>query len=513
MTPASSYDVVLVGTQLSNLVAGALLAKRGFRVLLVAQDELPPTYEPASGLPLPREPFNFLPASSPIARRALSELALHHVFRRRAVQIDPAYQVCLPRHRFELTPERDVLEREIEREFPEVKRTIEELLRGTERNDAFLDRVLDRDLTWPPQTFFERREHARATTDQPFGKSGSAIDPLSELPEQHPFRFAVELPARFADGMDPDYPAGLRTTRFFSAWRRGGAVLDEGFATLRAMLIESIRTHSGEIREPEKVDAVLVKRGTACGVRIAASGEEIGAHWVLVGSPLATLLRLVPDRAPFEELFERIGEPVVRHYRYTLNLVVAASGVPAGMSRDVFFVRDPERPLAEANALHIPANPADAEGRRLLCVEALLPRRAIEDIPEYLSGMRERVIASIGELVPFLGDHLELVDSPHDGREVFDLKNKKRLPAPEPWSRGPQTMRRVYGFPVTSALGVCALPIRTPIRRLLACNEQVVPGLGLEGLFLAAWSASRVVSRSDRKKDWMRRGRWGKIEL
>jgi hypothetical protein len=290
-------------------------------------------------------------------------------------------------------------------------------------------------------------------------------------------------------------------------------VLDEGYATLRAMLLESIRTHSGEVREPEKVDAILVKRGTACGVRIAASGEEIGAHWVLVGSPLATLLRLVPDRGPFEELFERIGEPVVRYYRYTLNLVVAASGVPAGMSRDVFFVRDPERALAEANALRIQASPPDASGRRLLTVEALLPRRAIEDIPEYLSGMRERVIASVGELVPFLGDHLELVDSPHDGRDVFDVKERKRLAPPEPWSRGPETMRRVCGFPVVSALGVCALPIRTPIRRLLACNEQVVPGLGLEGLFLAAWSAARVVSRADRKKDWMRRGRWGKIEL
>src|SRR5690606_8653513 len=156
------------------------------------------------------------------------------------------------------------------------------------------------------------------------------LDPLADFPEPHPFRLAVEMAARFADGIDPDHPSGLRLTRFFSGWRKGGAVLDEGYATLRAMLMESIRTHSGEVREPEKVDAILVRRGAACGVRIAASGEEIGASWVIVGSPLATLLRLLPDRTPFEELFERIGEPVVRYYRYTLNLLVAASGVPEG---------------------------------------------------------------------------------------------------------------------------------------------------------------------------------------
>lgn len=513
MTPASSYDVVCVGTQLAPLVSAALLAKRGFRVLCLSQDELPPTYPATPTVTLPREPFTFLPAGSPIARRALSELALHPLFRRRARQIDPAFQVCLPRHRFDFARDPVALEREIEREFPEVERTIEALLASIEQSDALLDRVLDRELTWPPQTFLERRELARASAHQPFGKHGTSSDPLAELPEQHPFRHVVTLPARFADGMDPDYPSGLRHVRFFAAWRRGGAVLDEGYATLRSMLLESIKTHSGEVREPEKVDAILVKRGVASGVRIAASGEEIGASWVLVGSPLATLLRLVPDRAPFEELFERIGEPVVRYYRYTLNLLVRASGVPEGMSRDVFFLRDPDRPASEANALHVQVDPPDAQGRRLLCVEALLPRRGIEDIPEYLGGVRERVIASLGELVPFLGDHLELVDSPHDGREVFDVAGRARLAPPEPWSRGPSTMRRVYGFPVTSALGVCALPVRTPIRRLLLCNEQVVPGLGLEGLLLAAWSAARIVTKSDRKREWMRRGRWGKLEL
>ncbi len=513
MTPASSYDAVFVGTQLAPLVSAALLAKRGFRVLLVAQDELPPTYAATPTIHLPREPFTFVPAAAPIARRALSELALHQIFRRRATQIDPAFQICLPRHRFDLSRDPVALEREIEREFPEVKRTVEALLSAVAENDALLDRVLDRELTWPPQTFLERRELARASANQPFGKDGDGADPLAELPEQHPFRHVLSLPARFTDGMDPDYPSGLRLTRLFSGWRRGGAVLDEGYATLRAMLLESIRAHSGEVREPEKVDAILVKRGAACGVRIAASGEEIGASWVLVGSPLATLLRLVPDRAPFEELFERIGEPVVRHYRYTLNLLVAPGGVPEGMSRDVFFLRDPARPAAEANALHVQADPPDAEGRRLLTIEALLPRRGIEDVSEYLGGVRERLIASLGDLVPFLGDHLELVDSPHDGREVFDVKARARLAAPEPWSRGPATMRRVYGFPVSTALGACALPVRTPIKRLLLCNEQVVPGLGIEGLCLAAWSSARVVTKSDGKRDWMRRGRWGKLEL
>ncbi len=511
-TPASSYDVVVVGTQLAPLTAGALLAKRGFRVLLVAQDELPSTYRVAEGVRLPRAPFHFTAASSPVTRRIFLELALGQHVRRRAVHLDPALQVCLPRLRFDFAREPAALEREIEREMPEIKRPVEDFFRQLDRHGALLDELVERDLTWPAQTFFERRDSARAIAELPFGKHGEAVDPLAELPERHPFRTLVELPVRFADGMDPDHVTGLRITRLFGAWAHGAAALEGGYEGLKRLLVESITTHGGQVREPEKIDAIRVKRGAVSGVRVAASGEEIGASWVLNGEPIGSLLRWVPDRGPFEELFERIGEPVVRYYRYTLNLLVRKEGVPEGMSRDVFFAVSPGRLLADANALRIQQEPFD-EGRVLVCVEALLPRRGIEDIPDYAHSLRERVVAALSELMPFFGDHIELIDSPHDGRGPQDLLAGMSLTPEEPWTRGTSTMRAVFGYPVSTTLGVCALPVRTPVKRLLMCNEQMVPGLGMEGLFLAAWSAAKVVSRSDSKREWMRRGRWGKLEL
>lgn len=74
-------------------------------------------------------------------------------------------------------------------------------------------------------------------------------------------------------------------------------------------------------------------------------------------------------------------------------------------------------------------------------------------------------------------------------------------------------MEPLHGYPVKGALGVCAMPVRLPVRRLLLCNPQVVPGLGLEGTLLSAWSTARVITRTDRKKEWMRRGLWTKVEL
>lgn len=512
----SFYDVVVVGSRLGALASAALLAKRGFRVLVIGQDDLGATYE-LDGATLPRAPFSFLAAHSPVARRVFAELAITQAFRRQATVVDPAFQVAMPGHRFDLALDPAHLDREIDREFPEVRRPIEDFLGRTRAQSLALDRAVERDLVWPPETFFERREHARAIahlTASP--RDGRAAverdDPLAELPDTHPFRLVVHAPVRFADGMDPDHGSGLRLVRHFSSWREGGAVIDGSLASVRGLLEGSLRAHGGELRSRDKIDALLVRRGTVEGVRIAASGEEIGASFVLLGSDIGNFLRLVPDRRPFEELFERVGEPVARYYRYTLNLRVRAEGVPAGMARDVFFVRDPSRPLSGPNLLRVEAHPVDADGARLLCVEALLPRRGVEDVPDFLETVREHVVASLGELVPFLGSNLLLMDSPHDGRPAQDVAGGRIIEPAAKWARGRHTMDTVYGFPIASALGVCALPVRTPIKRLLICSAQVVPGLGIEGQLLAAWSAARLVSSSDRRPAILRRGLWTKLE-
>lgn len=505
----SSYDVIAVGARLGALFSAALLAKRGFRVLVVRHDTLPGHYA-LEDMRLPRAPFHFTAADTPIARRLFSELALHQSFRQRAVVHDPAFQVVVPGHRFDLAADGADLSRELDREFPNVARALETFFAREARLRGALDLLLDRDLVLPPTSFLERRAVTKRF-EELLPHDREQGDPLREIPEEHPFRLVLHAPLRFSDAMDPDHAHGLRARRSFASWCTGGAALEGGTEGLRELLIASIRAHKGEVLERDKIDRIHVNaRGLAEGVRLAASGDDIGADHVLLGQDIADYLGMLPDRRPFEELFERTGEPVVRYYRYTLNLVVTAEAIPAGVARDVFLVRDPERPLSGANCLHLEAHRADAAGRRLLCVEALLPRRAVEEADETLSSLRESLIAAVADLVPFLGDHLLYIDSPHDDRPPRDVRAGRDLEAPEKWARGQKTMQTVLGYPMTSTHGLAALPTRTPIPNLLLCNDQVLPGLGLEGVLLAAWQAARAVGQSDGRRDAFRRGlfRW-----
>lgn len=504
----SYYDVIVLGTDLAPLACSALLAKRGFRVLVLGQGVPSPTY-PLGPFVLPRRALRYVIGKTPVTRRVFLELGLHQSLRRITHAIDPAFQVALPGHRFDIPSDDARLTGEMEREFPEVKRPIDDFHKRVARVGERFDAMFERDLVFPPDTFLERQRVLRARKALELPADWAEQDVLAEFPDEHPFRTAAHLPARFEGEVDPEQSSPLRLLRLYGNCRHGAQRFEGGAAALRELLMQRVRTHSGAVLETERADEILVQRGHASGVRLLGTGEDVSCAFVVVGIDVASLLRLLPARSAFEGLFERVGEPLLRHYRYTLNLVTRTRGVPRGLGRDLYALCT-EAASRGTRELYMRTEPLDAQ-HTLLSVETLLPSRLVEDEEGYVKTVRADLLRGVRELVPFIDDHLVLVDSPHDG-----LAPDGAHPALDPAAlmrRGPATMSPLYSYPVLSPLGLCALPIRTPISRLLFCNTQVVPGLGSEGALLAACSAARVVSWADRSKGWMRRRLWTKVEI
>lgn len=505
---ASYYDVVVLGTDLAPLACSALLAKRGFRVLVLGQGVPSPTYS-LGPFVLPRRAFRYVLGKTPVARRVFLELGLHQSLRRLTHPVNPAFQVALSGHRFDVPHDDATLGSEMEREFPEVKRPIDDFHRRVTRLGERFDAMFERDLVFPPDTFLERQRVMRARKALELPRDFAEQDVLGEFPDEHPFRIAAQLPARFEGEIDPEQISPLRILRLYGNCRHGALRFEGELPALRELLLQKIRTHSGHVREAERADEIFVQRGHVSGVRLFGSGEDVSCGFVVAGIDVAQLLRLLPERGAFEGLFERVGEPLLRHYRYTLNVVIHSRGVPAGLGRDLYAVRT-RSTGQNPRELCVRSEPLDGQ-HSLLSVETLLPSRRVEDEQGYVQTVRADLLQGLGELVPFLREHTVLVDSPHDGLPPDGAHSQ--LDATSLMRRGPGTMSPVYSYPVLSPLGLCALPIRTPLGRLLFCNSQVVPGLGSEGALLSACSAARVVSWADRGKAWMRRRLWTKVEI
>jgi hypothetical protein len=540
MAAKNFYDAILVGLSLPTLLAGGLLAKRGFRVLIVGQGQPLPAYQ-VDDLRLPRAAATLYAYDSPAVTRVFAELALKPLIRRRVRPLTPAFQVILPQHRLDFAAAPELVTREVEREFPAVRRAADDFVRAAQRSWERLNRLVERDLVWPPGTFFERREFTRAAVHHPFGKD-DAPGPLSELAEEQPFRAIMNAALRFADGTGIGQGNPQRELRQVSAYLQAAELEDGGLMGLCELLIDSIRTHNGDVRINDRIDRISVQRGAVDGVRLSPSDEELGCHFVLSGLSVAKLSRLLSDRRGVDQMLDELGSPTPRSFRYTLNVVVNADAIPEGLARNVLLLRDAKARRAE-DALRIETSLL-GDGRALISAEALLPVQQLdtagearvsrepsldpraapressdsarafgrEPTGEGLATLRERILERLLDLSPFLREHVLLIDSPHDGRPIYDAVTQSEREPPDAHRRGPESMPTVYAYPHKGTHGCTALPVRTPIKRLLLCNDQVVPGLAQEGLFLTGWSCARVVARS-LGRQWMNRGRWTKVEL
>src|SRR5690606_29874863 len=87
------YDVVVLGRSLGALATAALLARRDFSVLLVGQEQRPPSYR-FERFSLMRRSFSLLFGASPVWKRILHELAQSPSFKRHTRALEPMFTLC-----------------------------------------------------------------------------------------------------------------------------------------------------------------------------------------------------------------------------------------------------------------------------------------------------------------------------------------------------------------------------------------------------------------------------------
>jgi phytoene dehydrogenase-like protein len=502
------YDVVVCGGELGGLVTAALLARRGFRTLLVDSDSERGTFE-AAGHVLSRGPGLLPPLGTPTVARVLSDLNCLQIVRRRAPALAPALQVVMPRHRFDVGADAGALGRELGREFGRDRVAIEAALARVSATCALVEPLLATEITLPPDGFWERREVGRLESLLP--KRGT--DLLGPLPASHPMRAVVAAPAVLAGAVAAHElaDANVSQSRAFELARQGLGRFEGGYGGLQALFREKLETFSGERREKVRPMEVVMRRGRATGVRVHPRDETIGCEY-LVWAGAAAALHAICTEKPVRRSATGAPGLHVEGYRYTIALLVTPEALPEGMGDRVFLVGDPARPLLEENALAITVGqPAPRQPDQIpVWVECIVPSAPVDAGAGYLRALRGRVVARLETLVPFFREHLVVLASAHDGLPAegpaaearATSARKSAAPAP-PIPTLP--LPPVYAREGDSPFDVAGLPHATGIKNLYLAGRENLPGLGLEGELVSAWGAARLITGTQPRRDPLRR--------
>ncbi len=510
------YDVAVLGAGIGALTTAALLARRSWRVLVLGQGWRPPYYQ-YDGVTLARRPFTFLVGSSPAWARVLVELAQTQTFRRRVTPIDPMFQILAPRLRLDVPPDVQLFAKEIDRTYPEVRRVVDELYVALAQTNAAADAAFDKDLVWPPGSFWERRETGRIASLVPQFDSARAEPLLGEFPRDHDYRAIVEVPARFASH-SADLPE-FAIARLHGAWTRGVSRLTHGEHELVEFLVERVRAHGGEAQLGERAVRVVHKRGRACGIVIDGDSEPTGVGFVVTDHATRSLLDLTSDFEAPRRGLARLPNLIPAEWRFVVSIVARDEGLPVALADEAFLLprwprrgSDPSTPLVH---LQRRPEPCGIAGATLLVAEAAFPQGS----PLPVGKAREAVLATIESLLPFIEGHYLIVDSPHDARPLWDYRSGVRREVdraalrPSGGSLDAEAMAACWHVQPASFFGLAGEPIRAPLASAFVVGPTALPALGLEGELLAAWSAARMITRTDRGRERMRREMWSKVEL
>ncbi|HXJ20386.1 MAG TPA: hypothetical protein VMT03_09140 [Polyangia bacterium] len=494
MVDTNFYDVVVCGGELGGLIAAALLARRGFRVLLVGDDPMAGMIDVRSELgasaPLSRAPAALPPLDDAHVGRVLKELDFSALLKRRAGPPSPV-RIWLGKQSIDLSPDAAALERDLAREL---STPIAALAPPLARADAWgrsVEPLLATAMTLPPHGFWERREVGRMESLLP--RPGT--DALAPLAVDHLLRAAAAAPGALAADLAPGAVGPLAETRAFALARRGLQVVDGGLGALQEMLLGRLETFGGERRRHVEPVGIVTRRGRAVGLKVSPRDETIGCRWLLwaggAGALQAVLGAEVAGR-------DRIRPLRVTGYRHALAMIVGPRALPAGTPARVLAVADPARPLWEDNAIAITVSrPAAREPDRVpLWIECAVPAHLVDAGPAYLRALRGRLLQTVEQLYPGFGKQIAVIASAHDGLapEGPQAARPPRTgtPAPTPTvSPVPLFARAAEG-----SFDVTGLPHATPVKNLLLVGRENLPGLGVEGEIVSAWGAARLVGEA-----------------
>jgi phytoene dehydrogenase-like protein len=516
------YDVVVLGRSLGALTAAALLARRTFTVLVIGQGEKPASYS-FENRTLRRRAFTMLAATSPAWRRIVVELAQSQTWKRRLALLSPMMQVLAPGRRLEIPPDMALFTREIEREFPELRRSVDELYADLARVNGAADEAFERDAIWPPGTFWERRETGRYASMLPYVRAEPDADLLVEFPRGHAFRQIVTASVQFSTYLS-SLPPPFAVARLHGAWTRGLMALERGEEELEEFLLSRIAAHGGTCLLGERATSLHLRRGVAAGVHLDGEEERTGASFVLTDVDGERVAMLAGGEGISKRALREWPRITSSTGRFVVSIVARTEGIPKPLGAEAFLLpgaRD-DRTRSRSTPPNLSAAPRPivhlqrsdrGGGETLLVAEALLSERGVPSLVE----AREAILNVVLAELPFLERHLLVVDSPHDGLPVWVYEGGKRRTAPrsslQNGNLAAEPMEPQLEVDPPGYLGLGGEPIRGPVERTLLVGRSVLPGLGQEGEILAAWGAARLVTRTDRQKERMRREMWNKVEI
>lgn len=498
-----SSKVVVIGAGIGGLTAGALLAHRGYQVLVLDQALVPG----GCASTFKRRGFTFDVGATQVAgleaggihKRIFDELEIDLPA---ATPCDPACAVVLPGETEPINVWRDPekWQAERQRQFPGSEPFWQLMTTLFEASWKFQAR----DPVLPPRNLWDLWQLSSAvrpdtliTLPFTFMTVGDALRGYG-LYENKRLKTFLDLQLKLYSQVDVDETALLyaATALGVSQEPQGLFHLKGSMQVLSARLVEALEKYGGKLLMRHTVEHIEVSGGKASRVRIR--NQKTGEVWtetadeVVANVTVQNLVKLLGEQAP-SGYKHRVDKLPPASGAFVIYLGVDQSAIPAGCPPHLQFLYDYQGPIGENNSLFVSvSHPGDGrapEGKATIIASsftdaAMWWRGTKEDYEALKEQYIEGAIARLNQyfyLKPETIIHQEAATprtfAYYTGRDQGVVGGiGQRIP-----TFGP------FGF-----------ANRTPIKSLWLVGDSTHPGEGTAGVSYSALTAVRQIQASSR---------------
>lgn len=426
-----SYDVIVAGFRPGGLLTAALLAKKGFRVLVLNQDNEEPVSHGEYIYPSHRycllgfEDKEFLGS-------AIDELTIHPTERKSIQASLPSFQFVSPNYRVDVYPD-DRFKRELQREFKKDDVQIEAFYaRARDEAGVFLDLWHKKLSNLPLPTILQKLGLGKWRRKEKNLFHGQKVDLLIDVYEQMGLANSVRCFFNSQLTMlsyvaNPEYlPMPIASHLIISA--RGGFYRSQTSPEpLIQLLLERLSSLHSDVFPTEHITSLSFKWGKLKEVFFEGYDNPISCQYLVWNSSYKSLLDVIPDNAQKKGYKNQITESEFE--QFSIYVTLDEFVIPVGMYENVFIISDENKPHLDGNILWITISPENSEtfaeeGKRTMTITTILNNKEGNNSKNTKRELAQIMLKNLSQTIPYLEKHIKNIHIPKEDnlvlRPVFD---------------------------------------------------------------------------------------------
>ena len=478
------YDTIIIGRDLSSLIAAIAASGHGLKTLLVTEGNQEMEHRDAGyAFPIDPTPLSGFGCGQTVLR-LLEGLHLSMAGAPKMLLMDPAFQVILPGHRVDLFHDQNRMISDMMREFPLREQEIRRLYHAILKASTVVERWIDEDYTGRSSDLLMKifRYAVRLPTaitgtySLTVRRNGTdrALERVIEA--QMAILSHLDISTRFLP-LSAAYLLSLPSRGFF--YPLGGR--NTWMNWLRKEYVDS----GGEIIDGCSVIRIDTKPGIIIDMEHAGTSSTFHSNTLIVSAHWEKLNLLLFHQKGFRSAVRRLASNHPNAYPFCLHLGVHQEGLPEKMAPYVAVVSDVNIPAHHQNLVFIERSLGGEtdrapEGRRALSATVFLKESPLVLDDTELKGIAKTIIDALEGFLPFLRESIDYVNIEKSiafARQSQDCINQKYC-------------ARKRSFIATNTFSP-----EIPLHNILLTGGVLRAGLGFEGEIFSGVDAALLAGK------------------